>query len=171
MKYATRRQAGFSIVELLVAMAVGLILMTGVLRIFLGNTESYSINQNLARLQENGRFTLEFITREINSAGYYGCFSDGASLQTALNSPTAFLYDFSQPIDGFESTGATTWSPGVDGSISGSATPPLGGSDILTIRRIDPDLTMRISTDMTNSGTNVVLASVPAASDRVATGA
>jgi type IV pilus assembly protein PilW len=156
MKCAIRTQAGFSIVELLVAMAISLVLLTAVYQVFLGNTETYRINENQARLQENGRFALDFLIREVRSAGYYGCSGDAADLRTTLNSSTSFLYDFDQAVEGFESTSATVWTPTVDASI----TSPLGGSDILTIRRTDPTVFMRVDDDMSANDADIEVTGV-----------
>lgn len=149
MKCAIRTQAGFSIVELLVAMAISLMLLTAVYQVFLGNTQTYRINENQARLQENGRFALDILIREVRSAGYYGCSGDAAD--------PSFLGNFAQAVEGFESTSATVWTPTVDASI----TSPLGGSDILTIRRTDPTVFMRVATDMTAPDADIAVTDVP----------
>ncbi len=156
MNCTIRNHAGFSIVELLVAMAISLVLMTGIYQLFAGNSETYRINENYARLQENGRFVLGFLTSEVRSAGYYGCFSDSGNLKSTLNSPDSFLYNFAQAIEGFDASSATVWTPAVDTSI----TSPLGGSDILTIRRVDLDTSMRVAADMTASDANISLVGV-----------
>lgn len=65
-----RNQRGLSIIELLVAMVIGLLLMTGVLQVFLASKQTYSSNEAASRLQENGRFALEFIAQSVRMAGY-----------------------------------------------------------------------------------------------------
>lgn len=65
-----RFQLGLSLVELMVAMALGLLLMTGVIQVFLSSRQTYAANEAMGRLQENGRFALEFIARSARMAGY-----------------------------------------------------------------------------------------------------
>lgn len=65
-----RTQLGLSLVELMVAMALGLLLMTGVIQVFLSSRQTYAANEAMGRLQENGRFALEFIARSARLAGY-----------------------------------------------------------------------------------------------------
>ncbi|CAN7442895.1 PilW family protein [Pseudomonas sp. LjRoot71] len=65
-----RTQLGLSVVELMVAMALGLLLMTGVIQVFLSSRQTYAANEAMGRLQENGRFALEFIARSARIAGY-----------------------------------------------------------------------------------------------------
>ena len=64
------RQKGLSIIELLVAMVIGLILLLGVSQVFLSSRQTYAANEAMGRLQENGRFALEFIARSARLAGY-----------------------------------------------------------------------------------------------------
>jgi len=64
------KQHGFSMVELLVALVIGLFLLGGVLQAFVSSNHTYLTNDSLARTQENGRFALEFLARDIRNAGY-----------------------------------------------------------------------------------------------------
>jgi type IV pilus assembly protein PilW len=65
--------AGFTLIELLVALAVGLFLLGGVISIFVSNQQNYKINENLSRIQENARFAVEQIGREVRDAGANPC--------------------------------------------------------------------------------------------------
>ncbi|HSX88802.1 MAG TPA: PilW family protein [Pseudomonas sp.] len=99
---STPRQQGFSLVELMIAMVLGLLLMAGVLQTFLSSKQTYSTNNALARVQESGRFAMEFLTNDIRNAGYKGeCIS---ALNNLLNENgsgySADLYDLNQPITG-----------------------------------------------------------------------
>lgn len=67
------KQAGFSLVEIMIALLIGLFLLGGILQIFSASQQTYRMQSNLARLQENGRFALDFLARDIRMAGYWGC--------------------------------------------------------------------------------------------------
>lgn len=72
-------QRGLSLIELMIAMALSLLLMLGVLQIFLSSKQTYSANNALSRVQESGRFAMDFITYDLRNAGYKGeCLSDAA---------------------------------------------------------------------------------------------
>jgi len=73
-----RFQMGLSLIELLIAMLISAFLIAGILQIFIGSKQTYSMQQNLSRLQENGRFALEFLERDIRMAGYWGCLVQSA---------------------------------------------------------------------------------------------
>ena len=91
-------QRGISLVELLVAMAVGLVLLAGVYQIFVGNTTSYSLNEDMSRLQENGRFAIQLLNRAAREAGFLGCLQDVDSVTSMLNDSADFLSDFTNAI-------------------------------------------------------------------------
>ena len=132
-----QRQKGFSLVELMVALVIGLFLMVGVIQLFIGSKQTYRIHDALSRLQENGRFALNTMTQDIRMAGFRGCVSPNASgaFSSTLNTPTAYLWNFDQPIQGFESTGGGTWAPTLDASFES----PWGGGnvDAITVRGTD----------------------------------
>ena len=71
-RYTSRpsEQRGLTLVELLVAMAIGLILLTGIFQVFLGSNSIYRTQDSLSRLQENGRFAIELLTQKVHLAGY-----------------------------------------------------------------------------------------------------
>lgn len=73
-------QRGFSLVELMVALVLGLVIVGGVINIFLGNQQAFRTNDSLSRLQENARISFEQMAREVRQAGGNAC---GVS-----NSPT-----------------------------------------------------------------------------------
>lgn len=72
-KTGCRTAAGFSLVELMVAMVIGLIITFAVVQIFTTSRSTYQTDEGLARVQENGRFAMEFLTREIRQVGDLGC--------------------------------------------------------------------------------------------------
>ncbi len=65
-------QRGFSLIELMVAMVLGVVLMLGVVNIFSSVRASTQLEQNLSRMQENGRFLMNFMLKELHEAGYAG---------------------------------------------------------------------------------------------------
>lgn len=67
------KQRGVSLVELLIAMALGLVLLAGIGYIYWGSRQSYTLQENLAGLQENGNFAVELLAQDLRMAGYIGC--------------------------------------------------------------------------------------------------
>lgn len=65
------RQAAFTLVELMIAGTLGLLLIAGVIQLFLGSNQNFTLQSELADLQEDGRFSLMFLENEIEQAGWY----------------------------------------------------------------------------------------------------
>ena len=70
---AVAGQRGFSLIELMIAMTLGLMLILGVTQVFLGSKRSFVMQQQVAALQENARFMLTRISRDVRQAGLFGC--------------------------------------------------------------------------------------------------
>ena len=66
------RNYGLSLVELMVAMTISAILMLGLTQIFKANKESYNVQDENTRMQENGRFAFNLLMTDIRRAGYFG---------------------------------------------------------------------------------------------------
>ena len=79
-----KRVAGFSLVELMISLALGSVVTMGVVQLFVANAETHRLLQGQSRLQESARFALDFIGRDVRKAGYRGCFSSNDDLHTTL---------------------------------------------------------------------------------------
>lgn len=64
------KQSGVTLIELLLAMSLGLFLTGGVLKVFAGSKQSYHVLENSSRMQENGRFAMGFISRDLRRVGH-----------------------------------------------------------------------------------------------------
>ena len=83
---------GLSLVELRVANLLGLMLMAGVTGLYLASKRQFLHDEQLARLQENGRYAIELLRRELAMAGLYG-----GLLNTDELAPESFTGDCSAP--------------------------------------------------------------------------
>ncbi|MDX1803890.1 MAG: PilW family protein [Alcanivorax sp.] len=129
-----KKQRGLGLVEIMVAMLVSALLVAGVVRIFVSNKETYVIQDQMSRLQEDGRFGFQFLMKDIRMAGYFGC-GRNHKVQNNLNGNTSFAYNFGgAPVVGYHAQNGA-WTPTLDPYISNLN--PDTGSDILVIRRAD----------------------------------
>jgi len=67
------REAGATLIELMIALGVGLVLLFGLSRIYLSSKQSYRLTDAQSVLMESGRYALEALTGEIRSTGQLGC--------------------------------------------------------------------------------------------------
>jgi type IV pilus assembly protein PilW len=80
MKITLRRHRpkGLSLIELMIALAISSVLVLGLVEVFAASRTAYQLSSGLARVQENGRFALDFMQRDVRMAGHLGCVNDQA---------------------------------------------------------------------------------------------
>lgn len=105
-RHPMTRQHGLSMVELMVAITISLLLLAGVIQIFLATRQTYTLQDGMSRLQENARYALDRITREISASGYLGCAEsfDPEAIDNLLTIQTG-AFDYSTPISADNNTG------------------------------------------------------------------
>lgn len=157
---AHRRAAGLSLVELMVAMLIGIILVLGMVQVFAASRAAYSLSEGMGRVQENGRFALDFLQRDIRMAGHFGCVNDQAHMRNApVSLATTFAahpgLDFLSSIQGYEAngtapgdeldipdvlaTGGNDYDPALPAEIAAATANRVDGSDILVLRFLAPE--------------------------------
>jgi type IV pilus assembly protein PilW len=139
-----RQSQGFSLVELMVALVVGLLLLAGVLQILLGNRESFNAQRAIADVQEQGRLATFFIENVVAHAGHrVNLIADDDFLFPARNTDDGFSLASESVVAGtndpdgndglhirFESDGNFT---GCDGAPVGTPTNPALGEFSFTV--------------------------------------
>ncbi|TCT24410.1 PilW family protein [Thermomonas haemolytica] len=68
-----RGQGGFGLIELMIAMVLGLLVMGAAFAVFQSNQRSFQANEGLNRIQESARVAYELISRDIRAAGGTAC--------------------------------------------------------------------------------------------------
>lgn len=71
-----RQAAGLSLIEIMVALAIGSLLLLALVQVFAASRTAYQLSTGLARTQENGRFAIDILQRDIRMAGHMGCVND-----------------------------------------------------------------------------------------------
>ena len=131
------KQSGLSLIELMIALVIGLLLTAAVVQMFVASKTTYAMQTSLAQMQENARFAMEFIARDLRTAGYMGC-SKYTSLSNTLNDENGDVlsdYDLGVPlvmVDNYDASVA------VDIPLPSSVS-PLEGSDIINVKTASTD--------------------------------
>jgi len=66
------RQAGLSLVELMIGLTIGLLLTVGLVTMIAGTSRTFQIQDDFSRMQENGSLALNYVGDDIRMAGFYG---------------------------------------------------------------------------------------------------
>ena len=70
MKYPLYKQQGLTLIELMVALVISLLILAGLFTVYQSNNRAYRISDGLVRVQESGRFAIDFIVRDLRMAGF-----------------------------------------------------------------------------------------------------
>lgn len=73
MRLRATSERGFTLIELMVAMLLGLVVVAGVGSVFLSNQRVYRTNRALSDVQDSSRIAFELLARDIRNAGLTAC--------------------------------------------------------------------------------------------------
>ncbi len=149
----TATQAGFTLVELMVALALGLLISAAAIQLFLGGLLTSRMQQANAELQNSGVFGLDYVARDLRLANYINTDFPILNEQTpwggvVLTARTATVTDANIPIPAaapFISTGLLSPSVGPGESVSSTQNEWQGlsnvsvASDQVTIQFVAPN--------------------------------
>lgn len=86
------RQRGVSLIELMVALVIAALLGIGIAQIFGGTRLAFNTNVALARAQENSRFALDFLNRDLRMTGHLGARNEQGAPGGAPEDPFTNLF-------------------------------------------------------------------------------
>lgn len=98
-----QRQAGFSLIEVMIALTLSLIIGAGLFQIFTSSQRSTRVVDAISQTQEVGRIASEILGRSIRNADYWGCIpdpTDSSLFSNHLNANSTF--DPTQTLRGLE---------------------------------------------------------------------
>lgn len=82
-----QRQRGRTLIEVLVAITIGLMLSVGILSIYSANRQTYRASSDMQRIQAAGQLALDRLSYQIRMAGYGQLIGDF----TTVSAPTSFV--------------------------------------------------------------------------------
>ncbi|MCP4875083.1 MAG: prepilin-type N-terminal cleavage/methylation domain-containing protein [Gammaproteobacteria bacterium] len=140
--HTTRREKGFSLIEIMVALVIGLFISAAVVNIFIASKQSFRLQEATAQIQEDGRFALDIMKHTLRMAGYTGCYGELSSVgENVLQSPTSFAWDTSNSIQGFDNVAAN--------DTIGGITDFIAGTDLLVLKGMSDGVPLSVSSDGT----------------------
>ena len=151
---------GYTLIEITVALGISGILMAGLARIFTDVSKTYRLDVAVARVQDDGRFSMNFLQKEFRLTGYQGCIDPDTITANVIADNPPVLNVSQSSLRGYEIT-STGWSPAIAADLADLNGVAIEGSDVISIQRAS-DRKFSLSTDMASPGANIPLASNPA---------
>lgn len=121
-----KRALGLSLIELLVAIAIGSIVVAAVGFVYIGSRQTFRAQDVMARMQENARYAYDTMAQDIRLAGLTGCSVKHTAVVDNLGNASWYGGFVTRPLTGYES--------GVGGTGIANA---LANRDALTVLRAE----------------------------------
>ena len=136
----TRSQQGFTLVELMIALVLGLMVTASVLGVYINSSRNFSQDEQYARMQENGRYALRILVDDLSMTDFWGQVISTDALGTSLTVPVG---DCGVAVGLFDAAAALLY-------VNAHATSPvshfalcsavdsvrLAGTDVIVIKRV-----------------------------------
>lgn len=160
LQTSVTRQTGLSLVELMIALAIGLLLLAGLTLIFVNSSEANRELLKTAQQIENGRYASEMLSQNLHHAGFYGrlyAFTEPAApfspdpchVATDPAGITVLENALNRPVQGYRAanlaTRADVSATTCGGLLTAANIQP--GSDVLVIRRASTKVLTGASVD------------------------
>lgn len=145
-----RASAGVTLVELMVALAIGSFLIIGAVQIATQSRHAFRVNDSIARVQETAQFVMDTLESDLRMASNWGMLSRGDAIEgrslPANSDPLNLLPASGTIVDDCDPDWAIDLGHPIEGSNNDAAFPcdttPHGEqpqSDTLTVRRASVD--------------------------------
>lgn len=135
-------EGGFTLVELMVSLAMTAFLIGAVYLTFGVQRQRFATEEQIIDIQQNGRAAMEFVTRELRMAGFWGCSTPGAFTNT-LRGQTTEIISRMFPVEGLNNV--ATGNP--DGAKE--------GTDIVFLSYGDGERTISVNMDMIGTSDSI----------------
>lgn len=144
-----------TLIELLVALAIGMFLMIGAVTVFMQARATFRVTESVARLQEQGRFALDALESDIRMAQYFGLTNRSEQISgRATESPISTA--------GHLGNCGPTWAIDLDHAVAGANNRyawgcpeprARAGSDTLVVRRVAENALTATQVNAASAGT------------------
>ena len=146
------RARGFTLVELMVGLTVGLFVALAAISVFVSTRTLQTVSSAESRMGENSRLAMELLHKDFRSAGFQGCHPRENDPPVSLLSPGngIFLDSASSGLGGSHGDGSA-FTPTLNATLAALPQPPSVNSDVVSLRVPVEPLSLGLSAPMTSS--------------------
>ena len=148
----SRAVRGFTLVELMVGLAVGLFVALAAISIFVSTRTLQTVSSAESRRGENVRLAIDLLHKDFRSAGFQGCHARLADPPVSLlNAGDGIFLDGGSTGLGGSHGDGTAFTPTLNATLAAVAQPPQLDSDVVSIRVPVEPMSLGLSAPMTSS--------------------
>lgn len=161
-----RRIQGFTLIELMVAMLLGLIVIGGVISVFLAGQQTYRSNEALGDVADGSRTAFEMLARDLRDAGLSGCDNSNGRIANVLSNTSLWYTDWGDALYGYDDA---SQDPVLSALPAGAGAPVAGTSSVHILSSVAANVTVTWSASSSSSGSPANL-KISAPTTQLATG-
>lgn len=153
--------SGFSLIEILVALAIGAFLIGGISQVYVSLKQTNKVSHALSRLQESARLANDTMLQDISHIGFMGCLDpmlSDSEVNVIYNSAPAYVVNFNQnSISGWDVT-STGWgdSAGLTDIDDSGNRMAILNSDVFRAQFLSRS-SLTLSANMANNAANIAI--------------
>ena len=158
-----RRAHGFTLVELMVGLAVGLFVALAAISVFVSTRALQTVSSAQSRMGENARLAMDLLHKDFRSAGFQGCNARLAEPPVSLLNPGDGIFlDAAGSGLGGSHGGGSAFTPALNATLAALPQPPDTNSDVVAMRVPVEPMSLGLSAPMTSaSGVPAVGSNTP----------
>ena len=151
------KNKGFSVVELMGSIALGLVLTAGVLQVVVSTQGSYRDLVQQARMQESGKLAIDYIVRDMRNVGFWGCSDERVPITNSIKDTSGAVgFDLDKSLFGFSAVATETELNNLGTQLGLTFSQLykdalLNNSDVVEMRYINVDTSFQITEHKVNS--------------------
>ncbi|MDQ2735675.1 MAG: prepilin-type N-terminal cleavage/methylation domain-containing protein, partial [Pseudomonadota bacterium] len=143
---------GFTLVELMVGITVGLLVSLASISVFVSTRKLQTVGAAKSHMGENARLAMELMEKDFRSAGFLGCkpLLEDTPVSLLATSGGMFLDSDSGGLGGSHGDG-TVFAPALNATLAGLPQPPNASSDVVSVRVPIEPMSLGLAAPMTTS--------------------
>lgn len=122
------RQRGVSLIEILIAAAIGIVILGVISALYLANRKVFQYQESYSRIQETGRYVNDLFGREFRNSGYVGCGGLSTVTNIITDNTTTWWLNTDRMVWGYDGGAA------LPAELQSDSTTPVSDSDVVVIK-------------------------------------
>lgn len=131
---AITRQHGFGLIEVMIAMTLGLLILAGISQYYVAGNRTDATTQALNQITDNARFIANKLGREVRMAGYTGPMQIASTNLLDVSASIPLAYDLSNGIAGFDNLVSGAIPAALNAHINPNTLVPIANTDVVVLR-------------------------------------
>lgn len=136
LKKLTYRSKGFTLIEMMIAMVLGLLVISGAITVFSGSSKNIELNRALTDIQDSARFAMDSMMRDVRMAGFQGCVDINTAKAKIIadDAPTDNYYTSALTASSINASGVWTPTAPIGFTPPTTAGKPIPGTHVLSVQ-------------------------------------